>query len=53
VLKTLDAWLSREPAVDEAAAGPLGEKTPEKAWLVASLSKHIRSTSEMGRIISS
>jgi hypothetical protein len=53
VLKALDAWLSRKPSVGEPTASSLGERTQEKAWLVASLCKHIRSATDMGRIISS
>jgi len=52
ILEALDAWLAGESAVGRETAELLGEKTPEKAWLAASLAKHIRSTSDTGRIIS-
>lgn len=46
LLSDLDAWLDDRPGAD------LGERTPVKTWLVASLVKHIRSQRQTGRIVS-
>ena len=50
LINQMDEWLNGS-SLDSVIHRQLGQQTPEKKWLLASLSKHIRCQKNMGRIV--